>query len=380
MYDRDVRAVVLVSLVAGCSFRPHATTGDAARVDDGATDAAASHCLPSGACRRKPLTVPTVTGGPFDDFVMLVAWAADPDLAGRTAEELELTDDAGSPLSYERVAFDPGTGALTAWVRVPSLAQGTRLYLWWGATDGVDHQDPAGTWPPAYAGVWHLDESGGTALADATANANTATATNGATVGVAGVVGHAVALDGNDDYLRVAQSTSLSATTGSATFALWTYWSSLTSSHYQRILTSSNRFTGGGDGYEWASQPGGDHYLYPWGGQEDYNLGPTPFVAGRWQYAVATLDFATRTVAIYVDGAPMMFTVTNAPALWASAGTPGDWLWGSNIGTSGSLGGALDEIRVIRGAQSPAWVAATYANQHDPGAFVSVGAAETVAP
>jgi hypothetical protein len=377
-----VRVVVLGLLLAGCSFRSHATSGDAGGIDTAGIDTQVTgDCLASGACQRKPITARMVTGGPHADFVMLVALAQDADLAGKTAAELQFTDAAGMPLSYERVAFAPESGALTAWVRVPSLAMGTTIYLWWGGTDGVDHQDRAGTWPPAYAGVWHLDETSGTALADSTANGNTATATNGPNLGVDGVVGSAVALDGNNDYLKVTQSASLAATTGKATFALWTYWSSLTSPHYQRILASSNRFTGDGDGYEWASQPGGDHYIYPWAGDAyDYNLGPTPFVTGRWQYAVATLDMATRAVTVYVDTMPMTYTVVNVPTLWTSAGNPGDWLWGSNSGTSGSFGGMMDEIRVMGGVQPPDWIATTFANQHDPGAFVSVGAAETVGP
>jgi biopolymer transport protein ExbB len=377
-----VRAVVLGLLLAGCSFRSHATGGDAAGIDTVGIDTPVTGaCLASGACRRKPITVRTVTGGPLADFVMLIVLPQDADLAGKTAAELQFTDDAGMPLSYERVAFAPASGGLTAWVRVPSLATGTTIYLWWGGTEGVDHEDRAGTWPAAYAGVWHLDEASGTALADSTANGNTATARNGATVGTTGVVASGVALDGTNDYLEVMKSGSLDATTGNATFALWTYWSSLTSSHYQRILASSNRFTGGGDGYEWASQPGGDHYIYPWAGDDyDYNLGPTPFVAGRWQYAVATLDLATRAVSIYVDGQPMAYTVVNVPTLWTTAGNPGDWLWGSNSGTSGSFGGMMDEIRVLSGVQTPGWIATTFANQHDPGAFLSVGAAETVTP
>ena len=376
-----MRVVVLGLLIAGCSFRSHATGGDAGGIDTVGIDTPMTgDCLASGACQRMPITARMVTGGPLADFVMLVALPQDTDLVGKTAAELQFTDVAGAPLSYERVAFAPASGALTAWVRVPSLATGTTIYLWWGGTGGVDHEDRAGTWPPAYAGVWHLDEANGTTLADSTANGNTATAMNGADVGIAGVVASGVGLDGSNDYLKVTQSTSLAATTGSATFALWTYWSSLTSSHYQRILASSNRFTGGGDGYEWASQPGGDHYIYPWGGQEDFNLGPTPFVAGRWQYAVATLEFATRTVSIYVDAQPMAYTVINVPTLWTTAGNPGDWLWGSNSGTSGPLGGMMDEIRVMSGVQTPGWIATTFANQHDPAAFISVGAAETVAP
>jgi len=377
-----MRAVMLAAL-AGCSFGARAASSDGA---DGAVpgdargDATPAHCLASGACRRKPITATHVTGGPHADYVMLVSLASDPDLTGRTGPELEFTDASGAPLAYERVRFAPANGALIAWVRVPSLAMGTTIYLWWGGTDGTDHQDRARTWAAGYAGVWHLDETAGTSLADATGNANTASATNGATVGATGWIGQGVAFDGTNDYLAVTQSPSLMATTGSATFALWINWTSLTSSHYQRILCSSNRFTNSGDGYEWASQPQGGHYIYPWGGDEDYNFGPTPFVAGTWQYAVATLDFSTKTVAIYVDATAMTFSDTYAPTLWTTPGAPGDWLWGSNISTSGSFGGYMDEIRVMNGVRSPEWVATSFANQKDPGSFATVGPAETALP
>jgi hypothetical protein len=251
--------------------------------------------------------------------------------------------------------------------------------LWWGKSGGPDQQDRAGTWSASYAGVWHLDEPNGP-LADSTANANTAMPTNGPALGTAGIAGSGVSLDGNNDYLLVPQSASLMATTGSATLALWVNWTSLTSSHYQRILASSNRFSSPQDGYEWASQPQGPFFLYPWGGAEDYNLGDNPFTAGAWQYLVATLDFSTRAVKMYVDGTAMTFTMEEAPTYWTMLGNPADWLWGCNIGLTGCFAGSMDEIQVMSGVRSPGWIQTAFANQKQPSAFYTVGPEEQLSP
>lgn len=368
--------VAVLALLAGCSFRFHGEQpGDAS--DAAQADVTRTSCL-DGWCRRKPITVGTVTGGPHTDFPMLVHIASDPDISGATPEELRFTTAAGAPLSYERMMFSGDTGELVAWVRVPSLDTGTTIYLWWGKQGATDQQDRAGTWSASYAGVWHMEESTGT-LADSTANANTAMPTNGPTLATPAVVGSGVGFDGYNDYLLVPQSASLQATTGSATFALWVNWTSLTSSHYQRILCSSNRFSES-DGYEWSSQMGGDFYLYPWGGAEDDNLGNNPFTAGQWQYLVATLDFSTRSVKMYVDGTPMTFTQENALTQWTSLGNPGDWLWGSNIGLTGPFEGSMDEIQVMSGVRSPGWIQTAFANQKLPSAFYTLGPAETLQP
>jgi hypothetical protein len=389
-----VRALVLVLAIAGCSFRPSATPhGDAGHPLDaadarGGPDAVDAGACLDGWCRRKAITVPAaqVTGGPLADFVMLVHWSADADLAADaqpSGADLRFVTGAGTPLPYERTRYDAGTGALTAWVHLPSLpAAGTTFYLYYGNPAASDQQDPAATWPASYAGVWHLDEPApSTALADATANGNTGTPQNGLALGATGMIDGAIALDGNNDYLSVPASETLSATTGSATFALWVSWARLSADHYQRILCSSNRFTpGANDGYEWGSQPEGDHYIYPWGGAESFNLGPNPFTAHAWHYAVATLDFATRDAEIYVDGTKMAITDRNAPTQWTSPGMPADWLWGNNIGESGGLEGELDEIQVMSGVRSAGWIQTSYANQAAPATFFSVGPAEVLTP
>ncbi|HUS28269.1 MAG TPA: DUF2341 domain-containing protein [Kofleriaceae bacterium] len=387
-----MRWMAVALVLAGCSFE-HGTLGAISL--DAPVDAGPAHCL-DGWCLRKPIQIAGAqVSGPQQDFVLLVRTAADPELAAAstTGEDFRFTTATGQPLPYERQRYVPATGELIAWVKLPMLpAADTTLYLYYGKAGVTDQQDVTATWGASYAGVWHLDEtSTSTTAADASGNHNTGTALNvfsrlaagGPTFGAAGAIGEAVTFDGADDELEMPKSTSLSATTGLATFALWIKWTSLTAADYQRVLSSSNRFNSGvnEDGYEWAAQPAGDFFLYAWGGREDYNLGPNPFTAGTWQYLVATLDFSTTSVKIYVDAQPMMFTTVNESA-WSSKGDPGNWCWGANSNptAAGPFGGGMDEIRVMHGAKDASWIATSYANQRPDSTMVTIGAQQILEP
>jgi MSHA biogenesis protein MshQ len=53
--------------------------------------------------------------------------------------------DGTTRLDHAVEAYDPGTGALTAWVSVPVLSgsEDTQLFLYYGNPTAVDQQDPA---------------------------------------------------------------------------------------------------------------------------------------------------------------------------------------------------------------------------------------------
>lgn len=370
------RLLPLTLLLVGtnCSFRAGAlpdVTSDASEVDGLAT------CLHSSWCKRKEITVDTaqVTGSP-SEMMLLVRVDNDSELASgalASGDDIRFARADGSPLLYERQAYS--AGSLLAWVYVGDLDGLDRFYLYYGNAGATDQEAGAGAWPMRYAGVWHLDENTGT-LADATSNSNTATPNNGPSLGVAAVVGDGVDFDGSNDFLRVVQSPSLEATNGNATFALWVNWDDTANGSYQRILASENRFGTVDDGYEWSAQPDGDFYLYPWGGAESYNLGPSPFTAATWHHLVATLDFAMTQVRIFVDGQEMAFTEEHDATAWTMVGMPGNWLWGSNIGLSGPFAGKMDEIQVMRGIRTPAWARAAYANQRPGSTLLTIGPEE----
>ena len=125
--------------------------------------------------------------------------------------------DGVTKLNYQIEKYDPTTGQLVAWVRVPSLSTvtDTTIDLYYGNAAAVDQWNPQGVWDANYKGVWHQDEASGN-FADSTSNGNTGTDGVSAT-GKTGKIGSGQQFDGIDDNIGVA--TFAVPTTG--TISLW---------------------------------------------------------------------------------------------------------------------------------------------------------------
>jgi hypothetical protein len=82
--------------------------------------------------------------------------------------DILITDASGNALPYELENWDTN-GESRLWVRVPSVAEGTTLAVYYGTAESV--APPEGMWS-GYAGVWHFNEAGDGAktIADSTAN------------------------------------------------------------------------------------------------------------------------------------------------------------------------------------------------------------------
>ena len=368
-------------VVAACSFDHGAapTANVDGRLSDTSIDAS-PRCIGAW-CRRKAIALHGVVGGPHASFPVLVD-LVDAELAAATRTDgfdVMFADAAGTSLPYERVRFDHTTGKLTAWVSVPSLTASTVIYLYYGNPAAADQQNPAATWSAGYQGVWHLEEVTG-ALADASGHGNTGSANATIMLGMAAQVGRGARIPAGG-IVRMAQSASLDSTAAAATFELLIKWTDSADTSYQIVMSSSNRYTLPYDGFEWASQDGGAHYFYPWGdpAQNDCNLGSDPYSNGIWHHAAVTLEFATKTVAIYVDGAAMPFTYVGVPTLWTQLAQPADWLWGGNPSVSTYyFDGMMDELRVSNVVRSADWLATASTNQLDPSAFATIGMEETL--
>ena len=63
--------------------------------------------------------------------------------------------DGTTQLDHEIESYDPATGTLVAWVKVPTLspATDTVLYLYYGNAAAANQQNAAAVWSNGYAGV-----------------------------------------------------------------------------------------------------------------------------------------------------------------------------------------------------------------------------------
>src|SRR5581483_4176276 len=111
------------------------------------------------------------------------------------------SDAAGTvKLAHELQAYNPATGQVTAWVRIPTLSHtaDTTLYVFYG-NPGVSasQENKTGVWDSNFVAVWHLGKNTALSGLDSTSNANNSAAIGANTKAAAGLFGEAASLDGS---------------------------------------------------------------------------------------------------------------------------------------------------------------------------------------
>ena len=124
---------------------------------------------------------------------------------------------------HELEEYNPVTGQVIAWIRIPTLSHTTDtvLYAFYGnASITTSQQSPTGVWDSNYMGVWHVANNGGQlSLVDSTSNANNA-ANNGA-ISTAGKIDGGMKTNGST-YATIGTPANLAnLAQGNATFSAW---------------------------------------------------------------------------------------------------------------------------------------------------------------
>ncbi|MBN1676332.1 MAG: DUF2341 domain-containing protein, partial [Kiritimatiellae bacterium] len=299
--------------------------------------------------------------------------------------------DGITRLDHEIELYDPATGALAAWVRVPVLSAGadTVLYLYYGnPAETGPQQNANGVWGVDYAAVWHLAEDPAGAapqFRDATAHANHGTAQGSA--GLASFdspLGKAVQFPGTNGWIDVPSAgvvNSLDVTGTQLTLEAWA------------------RVPAGGvdeDEALFVKASGGNQEKYMLGVEYD-TTGTYPndrahvrlnyhktsaadrirldvanaFPRDQWVHEAAVYDGAQ--VRLYVNG---QLAHSAAYALPIDSVSADSVAIGRRIGTERFFEGAIDELRVSTAARSADWIKTTHANLSAPADFASCGAEE----
>ena len=306
------------------------------------------------------------------------------DEVGSNSKKIAVTTSDRTTQCYVEIErWDNATEQAWLWVKIPNISNttDTTLYLYYDKdkADNVVYVDDTASgnstkvWDSNFKAVLHLNQTP-SGLADEIKD-STSYANHGTTEGsmnstdlVDAKIGSGLEFDEIDDLISIPNSTSLSFNKSSGTCELWINWANASDGDHQIVMSSSNRFTAGAkDGFEWASQGSGNHFFYPWGGDDsNYNLGPNPFTNGIWHHLVVTYLYATKEVKIYVDAVNMSFTTENVPTFWTQLANTSDWLWGGNPDRSTRyFDGFFDEIRIHSESRNMAWIKASYESGSD---------------
>ena len=202
------------------------------------------------------------------------------------------------------------------------------------------------------AAYWKFDETGGTTANDSSGNSNTGTLTNGPVFNTNGVDGGTISFDGGNDYVAVANSTSLNISGTAITISLWLntpqgYITALTKPwtngvmaapyHQYAIKTSNNLVT-----------------FYFGNGAQQYQADIANPEPNQWHHFVYTYD------GVHVKGYRDNVEVLSIPETVALVARGNPLRMGIDTTDMQPYSGYMDDVRIYNRALSSTDVEALY--------------------
>ena len=282
--------------------------------------------------------------------------------------------EGATKLDHEIDNYNPVTGAVGFWVRIPTLSHtvDTVIYVFYGNPNvTVSQENKPGVWQNSYAGVWHFGTSTSLSPNDSTANANNGTI-YGATPAV-GEIGGAGSFNGASSHLNIPDASSIDPV--HITVSVWFKYSAVPNA----MAVVSKAYNGPPWSYPFVSNLIGvdsaSVMAFDVGNGSAYSSFAPPYatVAGAWYYALYTYDGTT--LKAYMNGSLVgTNTTVSGNIAYNGAGTP-PWIIGADDGASPYyqfFDGLIDEVRISSIARSADWIATEYANESSPSAFYTV--------
>ena len=327
---------------------------------------------------RKKITIDhTKVPSDQNSFPVLIS-LSDVDISAKAQHSgndiLFTSSDGVTKLSHEIESYTWNSGALVAWVKVPTLSSGTDtiLYMYYANPAAGNQQDPTNVWDANYMAVWHLDEAGtgsATDYSDSTINANYGEGGGGNSWlpnQTPGKIASGQSFTPND-YIQGPNTPSLTVSS-QLTMEAWVNLAN--ANNNQKIVgkTSTTPGVNTGYGYILGVQTNG---LYPefW---DSAQTGPFTFTSGAvpntlWTYIAVTWTTGGNIIG-YVNGAQ----VNSIPASGNGIGTLTN---GLRIGVAPYhvsadqyfVTGLIDEVRISNTARPGSWIQTEYNNENNPG-------------
>lgn len=292
------------------------------------------------------------------------------------ADLIFTSDSAGSTLlSWEVASYDPTTGNIEIWVKVPTLnhlTTDTIIYMWYGNSGVSTYQCTyTDVWSNGFAAVYHFGDGSTLVLKDSTANANHGTNTGG-TAG-SGKVGGGLSLDGSSHFVDIGAGASLDITGAALSIECWARFDGSFGAAFPRVFS---KLAGPPyNGYELVLDPsplnnmfiqvGNASTLFISPGVGD----PQPAIStGTWYHMVGTYD---NLFGRYYQDSSLIATHTWAGSAIGSSG--GNAYIGQFASGGAFWTGVIDELRISNVTRNGDWVLASRNNQAASSTLVTIG-------
>lgn len=379
-------------LLGACSFTPGALPGgpgdDASVVDSAVTtDADLTDAppdvptQPDAFVRLIDIEDAKVAGGPHVDFPLLVSIGATWLKSKANAGDVERddgfdiyfsADQAGvTRLAHEVESYAPVPGTLLAWVKIPSLAATTTLYIHYGdSTITTSQAMPTAVWTGGYELVAHMTSPSDATNKASAISANTGTAT-------AGRIGSALPFNGTTDSIDYGSDTAVdNVFAGGGMVEAWVRPATPGENNIGRIVSKENM-----SGWAFAVNVSTVSASFSFqhnanGGSFGGWVAPANVLAANvWHHVTALYnkDVSTNDVTLFLDGAAVTVTRFADPDPPMTSDANSTLMVGNRPANDRTFDGLLDEVRLSSISHSAEWIGTQYRNQSDPLTFYTVG-------
>jgi hypothetical protein len=288
--------------------------------------------------------------------------------------------DGVTKLSHEIESYASSTGALVAWVKIPTLSAtaNTEIYMYYGNASCADQWDPTNVWDSNFKMVQHLKDGADTShVSDSTTNAYTGTKT-GANEPIASSTAkiyQAQYFDNSNDRINIGDISQ-----NNLTLEAWIKTPSIPTNQ-EPIINK---------GYTSHADPWYEYSLFvsPTTGylNGEVTVGGTIYVLSgtgnvadnNWHYVVMRYNGETLSVSNDAGTEAQDTNPSGNVNDYATNTYIGGYTNLSSTGDSYYFNGYIDEVRISNTARDTTWIKTSYNNQNSPSTFYSIGTEQDV--
>lgn len=268
----------------------------------------------------------------------------------------------GTTLHQQMESYNPTTGEVVLWVRVPALSatSNTDIHLFFGNSSITTDPSTHDTWSGQYNGVYHFNNS----YQDNSGNGFNGTPNN--TDPATGIAAGGVEFDGNNDHVDI--DSDLVPDQGAWTISMWVQPNTVANSSLFDIFSDD-----GGDKYYYVGFSNNElRWYYEDEDDRDVQISYSTSLTTNWHQIVVIGEWNENSSLLYLDGQLVASSTTAVNDMFDDASDIRLGDRNDNYAPYDEFDGVMDELRVLNVRSTAEWIEAEYNNLHDPNSFYTV--------